>query len=554
MEGVVLYLLKKELEPELINAKIEEVKKQENHTFLFFMSKKDKRISLLLNFSSSPLVFIDNKIRDGKPASSWEGFLSGWVIKDLWQDDWNRIYRLTLEKKNEKRFLYIEFTGRFSNMILTDEKGNIITALKPMGFSLEVAKRVIRGGFPYKVPQFKKKYFPWEIELERMLSSKKDGMVIDTLIDNLKGIGKYLAEDMLFYMGYSKDLSFPLEERDVYKISTFLNKTYKDWESYRYTPYLLNKGDLSRLTLFLLPESKEKNSISIALSELYKKIREEHLLKIKKHRLIRLLDKNICALEKKIEHIKRELFLSKNADEFRKKGELLKINLSQLKKGMKNIKVIDYYKYPPEEVVIELDPDLSPQENIEKYFKKYSKYKKGQEKLEKIYLHLTTELKRAKNLKTQIQSEENLLWIENQLKEFGLIREKEEPIMYKGKKVKFHKFVSPDGFLILVGKSAKDNETILKVASPNDYWLHVRDIPGSHVIIKRNGKKEVPFSTIKYAASIAAYFSKARNDSNVGVDYTLRKYVKPIKGGGSGFVNFREEKTIYVNPLNFKTF
>ena len=552
MEGVTLYLLKKELKSKIENAKIEEVRKHGNYTFLFSTTKKDKKNSLVLNFSSQPLIFIKNQIENNESTPSWDGFLSGWIIKDIFQEDWNRVYELTLEKKNERRFLYLEFTGRFSNMILTDEKRKIITALKPMGFSLEKAKRVIRGGFPYTPPPFKKEYFPWDIDFENMLHSKQEGKVMDFFVDNLKGIGKTTAEDILLYIGYSSELTFPLKREDVHKILDFLKRIYKEWKSYKYTPYLLNKEDLKRLTFFPLSDAIEKDSISTVLSILFEETSKEYFSKVRKHRLLKLLNENIQSLEKKIEKIKEELSLSEKAEAFLKKGELLKVNLSQLKRGMKDVEVIDYYKYPPEKIYIELDPELSPQENVERYFKKYVKYKRGKEKLEKIYRHLMAELEKAKNLKAQIQSEENILWIENQLKEFGLIKEKEKPIIYKGEKIKLRKFISPDGFLILVGRSAKDNETVLKLASPNDYWLHVRDIPGSHVIIKRNGKKEVPISTIRYAASIAAYFSKARTESNVGVDYTLRKYVKPIKGGPSGLVNFREEKTIYVNPLDFK--
>ncbi len=552
MEGVILYLLGKELKEELIGKKIDNVYKRDAFSFIFSLGGK-KTSELFVNFSERPAIFLvsfsDNEDMTHDP--SWEGFLSGWVIRDIIQNDWNRVYKVELEKKGSQRHLYMEFTGRFSNMILTDDNDKIITALKPMGFSLDSAKRIIRGGFEYRYPEFKTKYFPWEVDLDLRLSSYKGVKVLDIIIDTLKGIGRNTGKDMLLHIGYDPDIATPLPKEDIEKLLSFLNITYENWRDFRYAAYILY-GEESRVTLFPLANSKKTDNLSQALFEAYETLYARRELSVKKNKLLKLINDKIEALKQKVKEIEKEIELSERAEEFLQKGELLKINLSKIRKGNSRVEVVNYYKYPPEKEWIELDSELSPKENVDLYFKKYAKYKRGKEKLKAIYDRLKKEYEKLEKLREKLIENEDLSEVESVLSDMGFIKKKDVPLVYKGEKIKLKKFLSPDGFLIFVGRSAKENEMILKIASPNDYWLHVRDIPGSHVIIKREGKKDVPFNTIRYAASIAAYFSKARNDTNVGVDYTLRKYVRPIKGGGPGFVTFREEKTIYVNPYDFK--
>ena len=556
MEGIMLYLLKTELSV-IEKGKIEGLYRVENNLFVLSVSRLTKKIYISMSFSEEPFICLvdkENVPNKLEHMPSLEGNILDWEIVALSQDDLNRIYKIELAKKGQKRFLYLEFTGRFSNLIITDKDNVIITALKPMGFSLQESKRILRGGFPYKLPFFRDKYFPWELNLETLLLSGENKKVKDLLVKNLKGIGSFTAEDILVYLGYDKNIKTPLERGDIMKISQFLGEIYNKWLSYEYTPYIVyNEGeDPERISLLPIPNTREVFNLSEAIWEVNNVKTIKKIEEVKRHRLLKLIEENISSLEKKISDLQKELSLSQNAEVFLKKGETLKMNLSRIKKGMKRVEVINYYEYPPKKEYIELDPELSPKENVESYFKKYTKYKRGKDKIEKIYTHLKSELERVNSIRGRLLNGENLLWIEEELRFMKILKDRNPPVVYKGERLKIRRFMSPDGFLILVGRSAKDNEMILKLASPNDYWLHVRDIPGSHVIVKREGKKEIPFSTIRYAASIAAYYSKARNDKNVGVDYTLRKYVKPIKGAKSGFVNFREEKTIYVDPHEFK--
>ncbi len=554
MEGVVLYLLKNELSKKILNAKIQKILKADKLTFLFFFDRGGEGV--FLNFSEQPIIYLKEgalDVTELTPDTMWEGLLSGYKVVEIYQDDWNRVYRWKLEKKDKVRFLYMEFTGRFSNLVLTEEDNKIVTALKPMGFALDSAKRIIRGGFIYSFPNFKPKYFPQDVDFEPLLS-EKGVRVLDILIKNLKGIGKDTGIDILSYLGYGPAIETPLAKDDIDRITHFLIETYRKWKEFMYTPYVLYSNDEKplRTTFFPFDRTVEYPTLSSAISLVYEhKYKTKELITLR-NRYLRLVNEKIEALLKKIDQIEEEIKLAEGADMFMQKGELLKVNLSKIKKGMDKVEVVNYYKYPPEKEYVELDPELSPHENVEKYFKKYTKYKKGKEKLRDLYDRLIKELEILKELKIDIEESEDLSWIKDRLEDIGILKKEKTPITYRGEKLKIKRFVSPDGFLILVGRSAKDNEMVLKLASPNDYWLHVRDMPGSHVIIKRSGKKDVPFRTIKYAASIAAYFSKGRGSTNVGVDYTLRKYVKPIKGGGPGFVNFREEKTIYVNPYEFK--
>ena len=233
--------------------------------------------------------------------------------------------------------------------------------------------------------------------------------------------------------------------------------------------------------------------------------------------------------------------------QYRLEGEIIQANMYQIQKGQSRLETLNYYTN--KNITISLNPLLTPSQNAALKFKQYRKIKNS-------IPHLTMQIKEAKETLAYF------IELENQLEyatynDISEIREELIEKRYlsgarqkrKNKKPNITEFTSPDGYSVLLGKNNMQNEYLTHhYAKPNDLWLHVQNLPGAHVIIK--GSSPLPESTLRYAANLAAYFSKARHSSSVPVDYTLVKYVKKIPGKVGSFVRYKKQKTIYIDPKN----
>ena len=240
-------------------------------------------------------------------------------------------------------------------------------------------------------------------------------------------------------------------------------------------------------------------------------------------------------------------------DLWKKKGELLTANIYAVPQGVTTFKTIDYYEESMPEIEIAIDPAKTPAENAQKYFAKYNKAKRTLAALEIQEKQNNEELAYLESVLNALENakeDADLSEIRTELAESGFIRrqaqKKGQP---KPKRAKPLRYISSDGYEILVGKSNLQNDELtLRTAEPTDLWLHTKDIPGSHVIIRTNGQSELPEATMEEAANLAAFYSKAKNSSMVPVDYTQRKNIKKPNGAKPGMVIYLTNKTIYITP------
>jgi len=241
---------------------------------------------------------------------------------------------------------------------------------------------------------------------------------------------------------------------------------------------------------------------------------------------------------------------SAQRDKYKLFGELIISNIYNIPKNAEKVTLLNYYSSDNEYVEIPLDNNISPQDNAQKYFKKYIKcktaYSHAKEQLKETY----RELEYLESVSHNLENCKNLSDIEEIRQELVLAGYLEEKRKNKKENIKSTplKYKSSDGLTIYVGKNNVQNDTLtLKTASSNDIWLHTKNIPGSHVIIKKE-KGDIPESTLEEAAILAAYYSKAKMSSNVEVDYTTVKNVKKPKGAKPGMVTYVNYKTIFVTP------
>lgn len=295
---------------------------------------------------------------------------------------------------------------------------------------------------------------------------------------------------------------------------------------------------------------KHYSSISLCLEDYYGDKAEKDTVKQRVSDLIRFLSNERSKNIKKLANLQKDLNEAEDADQFRIWGELLFASLHTVNKGDKQAKLVNYYDENQAEITVPLDPLLSPTDNAQRYFKKYNKYKNSLRVIGEQVQKTHEEIAYMELLLQQLAhaSLNDIEEIRDELVGQGYLRDRSK----KGKKKKkaarptLQVFTSSEGVDIYVGKNNLQNEYVTnRLASPNDTWLHTKDIPGSHVVIR---SEEFGDATLEEAAQLAAYFSQAKQSSSVPVDCTLIRYVRKPSGAKPGFVIYDHQRTLFVTP------
>ena len=276
-------------------------------------------------------------------------------------------------------------------------------------------------------------------------------------------------------------------------------------------------------------------------------------IKQKSSDLLQLLNTNIERCAKKIAILKKTLDDAKKKEEYKIKGDLLTANLYSFNQGDKEVRVLNYYSENYDEIVIPLKNTLSPSQNAQRYYKLYQKAKNAEVEATKQLENALLDLEYFEStmaLTKNVTLEVDLNGIRQELSELGYIKRQSKK-GNKNQKITSqpHHYITSDGFDIYVGKNNTQNDYLtLRFANSQDMWFHTKKIHGSHTVIKLGVVKDIPPTTIKEAAQLAAYYSKARESSNVPVDYTLIKNVKKPNGSKPGMLIYHYYNTIYTTP------
>lgn len=476
--------------------------------------------------------------------------LEGYFIEDIYQADLDRVIIFEIKGRNEIgdisfKQLYIEIMGRHSNIILVDkEKNMILDSIKHVPSAIN-SYRTILPGQEYISPPKQDKFNPLQATEEDVLRQIdfNSGKIDKQLVSNFSGLSPLIANEIVHQAGLANRITIP-------KAFTSIMEKIKKHD---YSPTITTSS--SKEAFYLLPitylqgEEKAFGTISEMLDRFYFGKAERDRVKQQGHDLERFIKNEKEKNETKIEKLKATLHEAQNADRYQLFGELLTANLHEVKKGMDEIEVINYYDENAGRIKITLDPRKSPSGNAQSYFSKYQKAKTAivivQEQIEKAW----TEVQYFDNLLQQLDSAspKDLEEIRTELAEEGYIRMKQKRgTKNKPMKIQLESYIASDGTEILVGKNNKQNDYLTnKVAGRDEIWLHTKDIPGSHVVIRSKNPSE---KTILEAAYLAAYYSKAKNSSSVPVDYTKVRNVKKPNGAKPGFVIYEQQQTVYVTP------
>jgi predicted ribosome quality control (RQC) complex YloA/Tae2 family protein len=477
--------------------------------------------------------------------------IEGYILEDLYQVETDRMIIFEIKGRNEigdisYKQLIVEIMGRHSNIILVDKTRNLILdSVKHVSFAVN-SYRAILPGQPYIFPPEQNKVNPFHANEEEVLKKIdfNSGKLDRQLVEQFAGTSPLFAKEVIFQSGLANRLTVP---------KTFVNMI-KKVELGEISPSIMISGGKENFYLFplghLVGEVKNFSTLSEMLDRFYFGKAERDRVKQQGNDIERLIINEKEKNEKKIEKLKDTLKEAERAEQFQRYGELLTANLYAAKKGMKEIEVLDYYDEAGGTITITLDPRKTPSENAQKYFSKYQKAKTALSIVVKQIEIAREEVAYFDNLLQQVQaaSPKDIQEIREELVEGGYIRERQKRKIKKVQNVKpvLDYFHSSDGTDIIVGKNNKQNDYLTnKLAARDEIWLHTKDIPGSHVVIR---SKEPADITIREAATLAAYYSKARNSSSVPVDFTRVRFVKKPSGAKPGFVIYDNQQTVYVTP------
>ncbi|MGD7051952.1 Rqc2 family fibronectin-binding protein [Sutcliffiella horikoshii] len=475
--------------------------------------------------------------------------LEGSIITQIHQIEMDRIIVFDVKARNEigdvsYKQLIVEIMGRHSNIIFVDkEKQMILDSIKHVPMA-QNRHRSLTPGQTYVLPPVQDKLNPLEAT-EETVQRKLDyigGRLDKQLVNTFAGISPLFAKEAVFRAGLANRDTLP---------KSFMTLVEKI-KALDLSPQIITDGNKEVFYLVDLEhikgESKSFSTLSETLDRFYFGKASRDRVKQQANDLERFISNEIQKNEKKIVKLEKTLDDARDAEKFQLYGELLTANLYQISRGDTEVTVVNYYDENAGTISITLDPQRSPSSNAQRYFNKYQKAKNSlaivQEQIEKA----KSEIQYFEMLNQQVEtaSPKDIQEIREELMEEGYLRMKQKRKKLKPQKPVLETYTSSDGTEILVGKNNKQNDHLTnRVARRDDVWLHTKDIPGSHVVIRSDEPSE---ETIKEAATIAAYFSKARHSGSVPVDYTKVRHVKKPSGSKPGFVIYEQQQTVYVTP------
>ncbi|PLT34269.1 NFACT RNA binding domain-containing protein [Bacillus sp. V5-8f] len=477
--------------------------------------------------------------------------LEGYVIENIYQSGLDRVVIFEVKGRNELgdvsvKQLIVEIMGRHSNIILLDkEKNMIIDSIKHVSYAVSSYRAVLPGQL-YKAPPSQEKANPLEATEEDILRNLdfNAGQLDKQLVHHYSGISPLFAREAVHQAGLANRSTLP---------GAFLGLMERVKRK-DYSPTLIDDG--SKESFYMLPLSSLKGetrtfaSLSELLDRFYFGKAERDRVKQQGNDLERFIANEMDKNKKKIKKLERTLQESEKAEGYQLFGELLTANLYQMEKGMKEVEVSNYYEEDGRMVTIPLDPLKSPSENAQKYFSRYQKAKNAIGFVEEQIDLAKAETEYFDTLMQQLHSASprDIEEIREELQEEGYLKQKQKKGMKKpaNAKPQLESYFSTDGDEILVGKNNKQNDYLTnKLARRDEIWLHTKDIPGSHVVIRNERPTD---ETIQEAAVLAAYYSKAKSSSSVPVDFTKIRHVKKPSGAKPGFVIYDNQQTMYVTP------
>lgn len=577
LDGIFLKHIGKEIESVAMGAKVNQVHQPSRDELILSMHTHSGNKKLLISTrADSPRIsFTTHNAENPQVAPMFcmlmRKYLCSARLCGVRQVDLERILFLDFDGATTlgdrtKLTLCIEIMGKHSNCILIDSEGVIVDALKRIDLTLS-SKRLVLPQLRYELPPSQGKLSLLELtpqEITDRILSNETQRLDKAMLSAVTGVSPIVCRETAFRAtGQSDLLVCHMSQRDKenYRKEVEILKAFATQAQGK--PCMLKEPSGRPFDMcFTAPLQygtatavKEYESFSALLDDYYYERDSIERMRVRSRDLSKLVSNHIGRLSRKISAQMAELEKSRDRENLRICGDLLQANLYRIEKGAQFVTVENFYDENMAQITIKLDPAKTPAQNVQRYYKDYQRAKTADKILRVQIEKGTQELAYLETVADEIEraeSERDLSQIRLELVEQGYVKAqkgKQKPPSEQGPR----EFQISDGFTLTVGRNNRQNDMLtLKLSAKCDLWFHTKDIPGSHAVVKTQGR-EVTEQAILDAAQICAWYSKARESSQVPVDYTLIRYVSKPQGSPPGRVIYTDQHTVYVTPKNPET-
>lgn len=568
-DGITIACLRKELSDRLVGGRITKIVQPEADELLLTIKNNAAQYRLLLSASASlPLVYLTEKNKNAPMTAP--GFcmllrkhLGGGRITAVTQPSLERILRFEIEHLDEmgdlcRKYLIAELMGKHSNLIFCREDGTILDSIKHVSLAVSSVREVLPGR-TYFIPHTQDKLDPLTASPAEMIEAvcAKPAPLGKAIYTSLTGFSPAMAEELCHrsFLESARPAA-ALENRERDMLQHQLLRLMESIKGEDFTPRIYYNGkepaefSAVPLTMYEDLDAQSFEDMSGLLESYYAVKNTLTRIHQKSADLRRVVQTALERTRKKYDLQLKQLQDTEKREKYKVWGELIHTYGYGVPEGARSMQALNYYTN--EEITIPLDSTLTAQENAKRYFDKYGKLKRTFEAVTKLLEETRNETEHLESIQTALDmalTEEDLAPVREELVEYGYIRRKSG--RNSGKKPKLssrpYHYLSSDGFDIYVGKNNFQNDELtFQFASGNDWWFHAKGVPGSHVILKSEGR-ELPDRAFEEAGRLAAYYSKNRGGDKVEIDYVEKKHVKKPGGGKPGFVVYYTNYSLVID-------
>ncbi len=569
LDGITIAAVVKELNDKVKDCRIAKIAQPDDDELILTIKGTCGQVRFLISANASlPFAYLSD---ENKPSPlnapafcmALRKHISNGKIVKIEQPGLERIIVMHVEQLDEmgdmsEKKLIIELMGKHSNIIFTDKNDNIIDAIKHIGPTVS-SVRLVLPGREYFIPNTTEKLDPLsETRDNFILTLNRQNVPVNKfLYTTYSGISPLMGNELANRAGLDGDMSTAAlsgtQIEDLYNEFKVLTDCINNGD---FKPCVYMKGEeptefsAVRLSVYESSlERKDHDSISETLSTYYREKEIYTRVRQKSTDIRRIISNAVERDSKKRDIQAKQLKDTDKMDKYRVYGELIHTYGYTVKDGEKSFEADNYYT--GEKITIPLDSEISVMENAERYFNRYNKLKRTKEAVTEQLAQTEAELDYLATVTNAIdiaQTEADLNAIRDELSTYGLIKKKNDRKKGTAQKSKPLHYVTDEGFHIYVGKNnIQNDELTFKLAGNNDWWFHSKKIPGSHVVVKTEGK-ELPDSVFEKAAAIAAFYSQGKSAPKVEIDYVLRREVKKPAGSAPGFVVYYTNYSMMIKP------
>ena len=571
IDGIFLNLLKHEIEDTALGSRVEKVHQPSKDELVLLLRSRAGSKRLLLSASAnSPRVHFTANAPDNPPNPPMlcmllRKHLTGAVLTGLRQVELDRILFLDFDAFDSigdrvKYSLCAEIMAKHSNIILIDETGLIVDAVKRIDFTKSQVRQILPG-LPYSLPPSQNKASLFDADTSRLaetIALQSGKTVSAALLSAIQGMSPLVCRELAERVTGGDDKASDLTEKELEKLAARLETLKETLLTGTGEGYLLKNGE-GKPAEFSYMEIHQYGStyscvkygnLSAMLDDFYTERDRLDRTRQRAADMIKVVNNAVAKITRKLVLQHAELEACADRESLRVKAELIGANQYRLEKGALYYDLENYYD---ENRILRIpaNPALSPSANSQKYYKEYRKAKTAEQMLTSLIEQGRQELQYLETVNeaiTRASSGAELDEIRAELTQSGYLKNRRKKDSKTEKPLPPLEYMSKDGFKIFAGRNNLQNDRLsLRDSDKNDLWLHAQKMPGSHVVVSSQGG-EIPPSTVEYAAAVAAYHSKARESTLVPVDYSLIKNLKKPPGSRPGKVVYHVYNTVYVKP------